>query len=269
MNIAELSRGGRKGARAAVVALTLAAGLSGACAREEGERPDRAHAEPTPTTAGDPAGDAGMAAAGADARPAASELVDVLALDPTFVLDVRYATPRNFTGRTLYPVARCLLRADAAERLVRVHERLRREGLRLRLFDCYRPLSIQRVLWALVPDERYVANPAQGSRHNRGAAVDLTLADSSGRALPMPTEYDTFTERAHRDWTGGDPARLANRERLERAMLAEDFEPLPTEWWHFDAAGWERHAVLDVPLAKVGRADSTAADGLPAPDPPR
>jgi D-alanyl-D-alanine dipeptidase len=280
MNISELSGRGRIGRRCAVV---LLAALAGACTREGADGTDRRpaagsgeaapgasvrSAEPNERTATtDPAGtgrresgtlseraDTGSAppadAARANDPPAApTGLVDVLGLDSTFVLDVRYATPRNFTGRTLYPVARCLLRADAAERLVRVHERLRREGLRLRLFDCYRPLSIQRVLWELVPDERYVANPAQGSRHNRGAAVDLTLADASGRALPMPTEYDSFTERAHRDWTGGDPAHLANRDRLEAAMTAEGFEPLPTEWWHFDAPGWERHAVLDVPLS--------------------
>ena len=285
MNISELSRRGRSGLRWAAVGLLAA--LAGACTRESADGTDRRpaagageaapsasvrSAAPGDRTAGtDPAGTAGTDPAGTAARdPAApaepaAGLVDVLGLDSTFVLDVRYATPRNFTGRTLYPVARCLLRADAAERLVRVHERLRREGLRLRLFDCYRPLSIQRVLWELVPDERYVANPAQGSRHNRGAAVDLTLADASGRALPMPTEYDSFTERAHRDWTGGDPEHLANRSRLEAAMTAEGFEPLPTEWWHFDAPGWERHAVLDVPLsAPDGTAPPARGDTLPA-----
>ncbi len=186
--------------------------------------------------------------AAADGSPA--ELVDVLALDSTLVLDIRYATPRNFTGRTLYPVARCLLRPDVAERLVRVHERLKREGLRLRLFDCYRPLSIQRQLWALVPDERYVADPAKGSRHNRAAAVDLTLADASGAALPMPSEYDDFTPRAHRDYDGGAPEERVNRARLERAMLEQGFAGFPTEWWHFDAPGWEAYPVLDLPLDK-------------------
>ncbi len=207
----------------------LAAAGQGACAQARSERPP-------------------ASAAGA---PAASnaDLVDVLTLDSTLVLDVRYATPRNFTGRTLYPVARCLLRADTAERLVRVHERLHREGLRLRLFDCYRPLSIQKELWALVPDERYVADPAKGSRHNRAAAVDLTLADSTGAALPMPSEYDEFTGRAHRDYQGGTADELANRARLERAMAADGFVGLPTEWWHFDAPGWESYPVLDVPLA--------------------
>jgi D-alanyl-D-alanine dipeptidase len=278
MNISELSGRARIGRRCA--AAVLLAALAGACTREGADGTDRRpaagageagpgapvrSAAPNERPAGtDPAG-IGTRDSGALSEPPAG-LVDVLGLDSTFVLDVRYATPRNFTGRTLYPVARCLLRADAAERLVRVHERLRRDGLRLRLFDCYRPLSIQRMLWELVPDERYVANPAQGSRHNRGAAVDLTLADASGRALPMPTEYDTFTERAHRDWAGGDPSRIANRERLERAMTAEGFEPLPTEWWHFDAPEWERHAVLDLPLTEAGGVPvPTAADSTRTP----
>jgi D-alanyl-D-alanine dipeptidase len=189
----------------------------------------------------------------AHAVDASAELVDVVALDSTLVLDVRYATPHNFTGRTLYPVERCLLRADAAARLVRVNAQLSREGLRLRLFDCYRPLSIQRALWALVPDERYVADPAKGSRHNRAAAVDLTLADASGRALPMPSEYDEFTPRAHRNYEGGAAAERANRALLERAMSEQGFVGLPTEWWHFDAPGWEAYPVLDVPLDAAGR----------------
>ena len=179
----------------------------------------------------------------------AAELVDAVEIDSTLMLDIRYATANNFTGRTLYPVARCLLRRSVAERLARVHARIRGEGLRLKLYDCYRPLSIQRELWKLVPDERYVANPAKGSRHNRGAAVDLTLVDGSGRELPMPTEYDDFTPRAHRDDTSAAPDRIANRERLERAMTAEGFEPLPTEWWHFDAPDWKDHAILDEPLS--------------------
>ncbi|MFN2433680.1 MAG: M15 family metallopeptidase [Gemmatimonadota bacterium] len=220
---------------------------------------------PEPSSAGRGTGEAASAQEGrADSSALARErtantsppagLVDALAVDSTLVLDVRYATPDNFTGTTLYPVARCLLRAPIAERLARVHARLRSEGLRLKLFDCYRPLSIQRKLWALVPDERYVANPEKGSRHNRGAAVDLTLVDDSGAELPMPTEYDDFTPRAHRDYGGGTADQNANRQRLEDAMTAEGFEPLPTEWWHFDAPDWKEHAILDVPLSCAERA---------------
>lgn len=191
----------------------------------------------------------GVESAREDAREA--RLVDVLSLDPSFVLDVRYATPHNFTGRTLYPVARCLLHPDVAARLLRVHERLKRQGLGLKLFDCYRPLSIQKELWAIVPDERYVADPAKGSRHNRASAVDVTLVDRDGTELAMPTEYDDFTPRAHRDDQSGSPQARANRRTLEEAMTREGFLPLPTEWWHFDAPDWKEHAILDVPLTSA------------------
>lgn len=258
----------RAGREACATALLVTLAISTASCRNRIER-----GEGEPATPGQDLGEAAAPAPKADGRVTAPgggrdtlgperpgpdtleapraqpDLVDLLDVDSTVVLDVRYATSRNFTGKRLYPVARCLLRADAAERLARVHARLREAGYRLRIFDCYRPLSIQRKLWALVPDERYVANPAEGSRHNRAAAVDLTLADSTGAELPMPTEYDDFTHRAHRDWQGATPEQLANRRRLEEAMTGEGFEPLPTEWWHFDAPDWKEHAILDVPLA--------------------
>lgn len=182
------------------------------------------------------------------------ELVDVAALDPTIRLDLRYAGTDNFTGVALYPAARCLLRRDAAERLARVQRRLRADGLGLLLWDCYRPLSVQERFWALVPDERYVARPERrggrpvaGSKHNRGAAVDVTLVDAAGRPLAMPTGFDDFSARAHRG-APAPPAARANAARLEAAMVAEGFEPFPTEWWHFDAPGWQGHALLDTPL---------------------
>jgi zinc D-Ala-D-Ala dipeptidase len=170
-------------------------------------------------------------------------LVDVGALVPDAVLDIRYATPNNFTHQVIYPEARCRLRRSTAERLARVAAALRRQRLRLRVFDCDRPLAVQRRFWALVPDERYVANPDKGSRHNRGAAIDLTLADARGQALPMPSEYDDFSERAHRDYEGASKEALANRRQLETAMRKQGFIPMPTEWWHFDDPEWQRHAL--------------------------
>ncbi len=188
-------------------------------------------------------------------------LVDLRALDPSIRIEMPYATPHNFTGVALYPVARCLLRRDVAERLVRVERRLGAEGLGLLVWDCYRPFPVQQRLWALVPDARYVAEPVvrdgrpvAGSKHNRGAAVDLTLVDAAGRLLEMPTGFDDFTERAHRGWTGASPPARRNVARLEEAMeevmAAEGFEPLPTEWWHFDGPGWERYELLDRPLTE-------------------
>jgi len=182
-------------------------------------------------------------------------LVDVATAVPGIRLDLRYATPDNFTGTTVYPAARCLLRAPVAAALARVQARLAPDGLGLMVWDCYRPFAVQQQFWALVPDERYVARPVvrngapvEGSRHNRGAAVDLTLVDAAGRPLPMPTAFDDFSVRAHRDATTWTPEERRNAELLERAMTAEGFAPLPTEWWHYDGPGWERYALLDVPL---------------------
>jgi len=169
---------------------------------------------------------------GVPVAPAPDALVDLRALDPSIRIEMPYATPHNFTGVALYPVARCLLRRDVAERLVRVERRL-------------------------AADARYVAEPVvrdgrpvAGSKHNRGAAVDLTLVDAAGRPLEMPTRFDDFTERAHRGWAGASPAARRNVTRLEEAMAAEGFEPLPTEWWHFDGPGWERYELLDRPLTE-------------------
>lgn len=175
-------------------------------------------------------------------------LVDVLELEPSIRVDIRYATPENFTGKVLYPVNRCLLRRPVAERLAGVQRALRGRGLALKVWDCYRPLSIQRELWALVPDPRYVADPVKGSRHNRGAAVDLTLVDGSGAELEMPTGYDDFSERAHRGHAGASPRAAANSALLESALARAGFAGLATEWWHFDADGWREYPLEDVPL---------------------
>ncbi len=189
-------------------------------------------------------------------RHPAGTLVDVATLDPTIRLELRYATADNFTGVAVYPTARCLLRRDAAERLARVQRRLRADGLGLLVWDCYRPFAVQERFWTLVPDERYVARPVRrdgrpvsGSKHNRGAAVDVTLVDATGRPLEMPTAFDDFSARAHRG-APASPAATANAARLEAAMAAEGFAPLPTEWWHFDAPGWQADELLDVPLER-------------------
>lgn len=187
---------------------------------------------------------AGCAAAGP--RPPKAVLTDVAAAVPGVRLDIRYATPDNFTKAVVYPAARCLLRPEAAAALARVQADLAPDGLKV--WDCYRPLSVQKRFWELVPDPRYVADPKKGSRHNRGAAVDLTLVDAAGRELEMPTGYDDFSEAAHRSSTAGTPAARANAKRLEEAMAKQGFKGLATEWWHFDFSGWEAFPLLDVPL---------------------
>lgn len=190
------------------------------------------------------------AAAPTRAAPASPPgLVDVAARLPDALLDIRYATAGNFVGRPLYPVARCLLHPDAAARLERAAAALRKRGFRLLLFDCYRPLSVQRELWKAMPKRGFVADPATGSHHNRAAAVDLSLADLSGTPVEMPTGYDAFGPKA-RAWAtdGVSPTARRHRDLLRGAMTAAGFAVNPVEWWHFDAPGAALLPLLDLPL---------------------
>jgi D-alanyl-D-alanine dipeptidase len=175
------------------------------------------------------------------------DFVEVAPLVPDAVIDLRYATEHNFTGTKLYPEAHCKLRRAVAAKLVKAAKALRAQDRRLVIWDCYRPSSIQKVLWKRVPDERYVANPAKGSRHSRGAAIDVGLVDKEGHAVVLPTEFDDFTEAAHRDKAlEGD--RGAEARRLDQAMRDAGFVGMPTEWWHFDDAGASTYPLADDPL---------------------
>jgi D-alanyl-D-alanine dipeptidase len=191
-----------------------------------------------------------LAAAAAD-RP---DLVDVSRFVPDAVLDLRYATADNFLGRKVYPSGRCLLLRPAARRLARAATALRAKGYRLRLWDCYRPLSVQWEMWRIRPDPGYVADPREGSNHNRGAAVDLTLAGAAGAEVEMPTPFDTFDSRAHADATEGvSRAARRNRAALRKAMEGAGFLVHPNEWWHFATRNARTLPVLDVPLDAAGR----------------
>jgi D-alanyl-D-alanine dipeptidase/kynurenine formamidase len=195
----------------------------------------------------------------------ASELVDVVTLDPTIRLDVRYATSDNVTGRPLYRKARAYLQRPVAEALVRVHRGLESEGLGIVVLDAYRPWRVTKVLWDATPAERreFVADPARGSRHNRGAAVDVTLFErSSGEAVVMPSSYDDFSERAYPTYAGGDAAALGRRDRLRAAMEREGFFVYPSEWWHFDYKDWGDYPILDVPFESVESAGAAVSASL-------
>ena len=187
-----------------------------------------------------------------DKAPAApperdDDLVDVSAVIPDAVIDIRYATADNFTGKVLYPVARCKLRRAVAARLAKAATALRAQDRRLVLWDCYRPRSIQQELWRRVPDPRYVADPKVGSKHGRGAAVDVALVDQAGKPVVLPTKFDDFSLAAHRDHAlVGEPG--AEARRLEAAMAAAGWKPLATEWWHFDAPDSANYALSDEPL---------------------
>jgi D-alanyl-D-alanine dipeptidase len=177
-------------------------------------------------------------------------LVDLSALH--IPLDVRYATENNFMKQTLYPVAKSYLRAPAARALVEVQRELADRGLGIKVFDAYRPYRVTEAMWEPIKNTDYVADPAKGSRHNRGAAVDLTLISlSTGAEIAMPTPYDDFTSRAAHAFTDLPEDVLANRALLKEVMAKHGFDPLPSEWWHYDFRGWEGDELMDVPLDEL------------------
>jgi D-alanyl-D-alanine dipeptidase len=182
-------------------------------------------------------------------------LLELIKLDPAIRLDMRYATSNNFTGRVLYDEARAFLAAPAAEAVARASKMAQSDGFGLTIYDAYRPWRITKKLWDATPvgpKKDYVANPKRGSKHNRGCAVDLTLYDlQTGQLVEMPTEFDDFSEKAHRDYIGVSAAAIANRARLARYLEAEGFVGLSNEWWHFDFTGWEQFPVMDIPFNKI------------------
>ncbi len=168
-------------------------------------------------------------------------------------LDLRYAGTNNFMKRQLYGVPRAFLRAPAAVALSAANALLAREGLGIKVYDAYRPYSVTEIMWEPYKNPDYVADPAKGSRHNRGAAVDVTLIDlKTGEELEMPTAYDDFTPRAgHAFIEGLSEAAIANRARLLDLMQRHGFEPLASEWWHYDYKGWREFELMNVPLEKL------------------
>lgn len=186
----------------------------------------------------------------------APELVELIGLDPSLKLDIRYATPHNFIGRAVYPEARAFLQRPAADALVRVHRHLRKHGVGLLIFDGYRPWSVTKIFWDSVSGDKrnFVADPKLGSKHNRGCAVDLSLYDRvTGRTVAMPTDYDEMTTRAYPDYLGGTPESRRYRDLLRAAMEAEGFTVHPREWWHFDYRDWPRYPILNLPFSSLTR----------------
>lgn len=182
------------------------------------------------------------------------ELVELIKLDPTIKLDIRYATKNNFLGKPVYKQKRAFLQRPAAEALVRVNQALRKQGYGLVVFDGYRPWSVTKAFWdATAADKKiFVADPRKGSRHNRGSAVDLSLFDlKTGELVKMPGEYDEMTERSHVNYECATPEARRFREMLRAAMEAEGFLIYEPEWWHYDYKDWQAYPILDVPFSKI------------------
>jgi D-alanyl-D-alanine dipeptidase len=176
------------------------------------------------------------------------DLVDATVVVPDLILDLRYASTKNFLGKQLYPAARCLLRIPAAEQLKKAALWLRERGYRVVVWDCYRPHRVQKVMWAAHPVRGYVAPPQPGSVHNRGGAVDVSLALLDGSPLRMPTDFDDFSTRANLHSTDHPADVMERRQLLRDGFERAGFTGIRSEWWHFEATHARGWPVLDVPL---------------------
>ena len=168
---------------------------------------------------------------------ASTQWTELISLDSTIILDLRYATDNNFVKEQLYDCGRCFLRPRVARRVYRAHQILRKKGLGLKLFDCYRPRPIQQKLWDKVPNASYVTPPWKGSMHNKGAAVDLTIVNADGDELYMGTEFDYFGEEGHHTYQDLPKEVLANRRLLKSIMEEVGLQAIRTEWWHYSFQG--------------------------------
>ena len=184
-----------------------------------------------------------------------SDLIELAALDPAIHLDIRYATANDFLGTPVYTQARAFLQRPAAEALLRVLHKLKPLGYGLLIHDGYRPWYVTKIFWDATPPEGkiFVADPAQGSRHNRGCAVDLTLYDlKTGQPIEMTGGYDEMSPRSFPNYPGGTSLQRWHRDLLRRAMESEGFTVYESEWWHFDYKDWREYGILNIPFEKLG-----------------
>jgi len=184
-----------------------------------------------------------------------SALVELVKLDPTIKLDIRYATPDNFFGKAVYPEPRAFLQRPAAEALLSAQQWLKAQGYGLVVYDAYRPWSVTKLFWDITPPEKrvFVADPSVGSVHNRGCAVDVGLFDlRTGREVEMPGAYDEMTERSFVTYTGGTAEQRARRDLLRKAMEQDGFFFVyPEEWWHYNFKDLRDYAIQDIPFSAI------------------
>ena len=183
-----------------------------------------------------------------------SDLVELVKLDPSFKLDIRYAGNNNFVGKPVYTESRAFLQRPAAIQLVAVNKELKPLGYGLMIFDGYRPWSVTKTFWDITTkeDKKFVADPRKGSRHNRGCAIELTLYYlKTGKPVPMTGDYDEMTERSYPEYNGGTAEQREMRDLLRSKMEAHGFKVYEYEWWHFDFQGWESYRIQNIPFSEI------------------
>jgi len=183
-----------------------------------------------------------------------SKLVDLVEVSDSIEFEIRYATNNNFLGEPVYEEARAFLEASAANALKRVSRKVLTKGYGLLVYDAYRPWFVTKIFWDATPKEQreFVSDPAKGSIHNRGCAVDLTLYDrKTGAAVAMPSGYDEMTPRAYADYDGASADEKEHRAILREAMESEGFIQRPNEWWHYDYKDWQKYAIANLPFESI------------------
>lgn len=182
-------------------------------------------------------------------------LVPLESLSKDFIIDLRYATANNFTGERIYPINICVIRKETALKLINANNLLLKQGYRIKIWDAYRPFSVQKIFWDVVkgtPNEKYVADPNKnGSRHNSGAAVDVTLVDMNGKEVIMPSKFDEFSKKAWRNNANMSKEARKHLEILTKAMKQSGFNTINSEWWHYEDSNYKNYPKkLDIPLNK-------------------
>jgi D-alanyl-D-alanine dipeptidase len=183
-----------------------------------------------------------------------TDLVELIRIDPTLKLDIRYATANNLAGQPVYKQARAFLHRDAATAVAKANRELKPLGYGLMIFDGYRPWSVTKLFWDVTPrkDRQFVADPKKGSRHNRGCAVDLTLYDlKTGKEVTMTGAYDEMSERSYPNYSGGTAQQRKMRDLLRLKMEAQGFTVLTNEWWHFDYKDWKQYRISNVQFDEI------------------
>jgi zinc D-Ala-D-Ala dipeptidase len=191
------------------------------------------------------------------------DLVELITLDPAIHLDIRYAQSNNFLSTPVYTQARAFLQRPAAEALVRVSRKLQPLGYGLLIHDAYRPWYVTKIFWEATPPDGkiFVADPKQGSKHNRGCAVDLTLYNlATGKPVEMPGLYDEMSPRSFPNFPGGTSLQRWRRDLLRRAMESESFTVNEDEWWHFDFRDWKYYQILNAPFERLGQPSPTRGE---------
>ncbi|RNL50581.1 M15 family metallopeptidase [Pedobacter jejuensis] len=181
-----------------------------------------------------------------------NELIEIKKAIPTIKLDIRYATKNNFMKQVMYGQARAFARKPVVESLKKVQSELNKKGLGLKIFDGYRPYAITVAFYKKASDKNFVANPKQGSKHNRGCAVDLTIINlKTGKEIPMPTPYDSFSAAAAANYPNVSAEVKKNRDFFISLMRKHKLNVLENEWWHYDFQGWQNYALMDIPFEKL------------------